>query len=166
MTNYEKMRQRPRNGMPHQGKYSYQWMMIAFCAKESSSAERKKVGAAVVTNSLGVYTGYNGTAPGDDNCCEVVEDGQLVTKPTVIHAEQNALDKMLMEGVSAAGSIVYITLSPCIHCAMRLAGSGVSAVYYLEGYRCNEGIEYLRKRGILVDTWESVLGKPFEPLRF
>lgn len=163
MNNTELMRLRPVNlGLGKQVKYSYMWMMTAYTISFASNAERKKVGCVVVTPSMGLYTGYNGTAPGDDNRCEI-EDR---TKEEVFHAEENAFDKMLKEGVSAQGSVVYLTLTPCIHCAKRIAGAGVECVFYLEEYRCSKGIDYLRKRGVKCMSWKELLGIPFQPLNF
>jgi len=172
--NHDLLHLKPSYSADNQEKYPMQWMMIAFMIKDASYAVRKKVGACIVTPSMGVYVGYNGTAPGDDNCCEIKDNAkfwpgggfELITKPTVIHAEQNALDKMLKEGVSAHGSVIYQTYSPCLQCAMRVANSGVKSLYYLEAYRDLTGVDYLKNRGVNVMSWEEVLGRPFEPTNY
>ena len=129
----------------------------------ASSANRKKVGAVVVTPSMAVFTGYNGTHPGAQNSCEDLNNRTL---DTVYHAEENALDKMLMEGVRAKDSVLYLTMSPCINCAKRIAGSGVAMVSYLEKYRCDEGVNYLKSRGVGVSSWSDLLGEYFSPIKF
>lgn len=100
-------------------------------AATRSKAERLKVGAVVVTPSRGIFVGYNGTLPNTSNCCE--QDG--VTKLSVIHAEENCLDKMNREGVSTNGAVAFITHSPCEKCLTRMANVGILAVYYLDDYR-------------------------------
>ena len=134
-------------------KYGTLWMNIAQVASQATTSQRKKVGCAIVTPSMGVYVGYNGTYPNADNTCEL-DNGE--TSPETYHAEENALDKMLNEGIRANGSVVYLTLSPCLNCSKRLAGAGVKAVYYLEQYKCSKGVDHLKKRGIVVEQFESI----------
>ena len=130
------------------------YMDTAFRAAERSKAVRKKVGAVVVTNSGGMYIGYNGTPKGVDNCCEIMLNGELVTKPNVIHAEKNALGKMLKEGVSTHESVLFLTLSPCTSCATLIASAGVKRVVYAEEYRDNMGLFTLMECGVEVMKYE------------
>jgi len=134
-------------------RYSSLWMNIASIAAQESTATRRKVGCAVVTSSMGVYTGYNGVLR-EDNVCE---DENGLTKVEVIHAESNALDKMLKEGISSKDAVVYVTLSPCVECAKRLANAGISAVYYKEKYKCSAGIDYLVSNRVLCLSWDHLL---------
>lgn len=132
-------------------KYKDFYMSVAQLAASQSVAVRNKVGCVIVTESGSMFSGWNGTPPGwETNICEYEEDGQLVTKTEVIHAEKNALNKMLSEGVSSKGAVVFVTLSPCVHCALSLIGAKVSQVIYREEYRCTKGVDLLRKAGILV----------------
>lgn len=130
------------------------YMDVAKRASEMSHAVRKKVGALVVTKQRGMYTGYNGTAAGIDNCCEIEMDGYLITKPNVIHAEKNALGKMLREGISAEGSTLFLTLSPCADCATLIASAGVKEVIYAEEYRDDYGLRMLEECGVEVMKYE------------
>lgn len=134
-------------------KYSGLWMDIAERCALESTAVRNKVGCVIVTLSGGIYTGYNGTVPGTDNTCEINPE---LSSPFVIHAEENALDKMLKDGVSAKDSVVFQTLTPCIPCSKRLLGAGVAAVFYRDVYRCREGIDFLISNGVVCKTWDSI----------
>lgn len=100
-----------------------------------SRAERKQVGAVLVTTHGVIVPGWNGTAVGEDNACEHIVDGELVTKPGVIHAEMNTILKCAKEGVSTLGATVYVTLSPCALCLGLLANAGVERIVYKERYR-------------------------------
>lgn len=111
---------------------------------ELSHCNRLKVGAIVVKDDRIISIGYNGTPSGWDNCCE--EEGK--TKSEVLHAEANALTKLARSTESGEGSNLFITHSPCIDCAKLIAQSGISEVYYAEVYRCDDGLEFLRKCGI------------------
>lgn len=46
------------------------YMNVATDASELSKCTRSKVGAVIVKNDNIISWGYNGTLPGDDNCCE------------------------------------------------------------------------------------------------
>ncbi len=142
------------------------YMNQAIAASEMSYAERKKVGACVVTKHKGIFIGYNGTGPGEDNCCEHIcwkgrggdigeIEVELTTKSNVRHAELNCFAKMLKEGVSAEGSTLYVTLSPCTFCACMIASAGVSKVVYLEEYRDVEGLKILMDSSVLVEKYNE-----------
>jgi len=133
-------------------RYSSLWMNIASVTALESSATRRKVGCVVVTQSMGLYTGYNGVIGGCNEC----ENDDGLTKDEVIHAEQNAFDKMLREGVSSKGSILYVTLAPCIECAKRIVNSGIRAVYYRDEYHTTSGIDFIARHGIECRQWDGV----------
>ena len=122
------------------------YMDVAKRFAELSHCNRLKVGAIVVKDDRIISIGYNGTPTGWDNCCE--EEGK--TKPEVLHAEANALTKLARSTESGEGSTLFVTHSPCIDCAKLIAQSGISEVYYDEVYRCDDGLEFLRKCGIPV----------------
>lgn len=143
-----------------------------------SYAERKKVGAVVVTPEDVMLYSWNGTASGDDNTCEdkiyltdigsYIYSGriitldypytdsngnfyQLVTKPTVLHAERNIIAKAAKEGISLKGASLFVTMSCCLECALMICQAGIKEVYYREEYRCLDGIKYLKDHGIHVE---------------
>ena len=117
-------------------------------ANRLSTCKRLTVGSVVVKDDNILSFGYNGTFPGEDNCCEG-EDG--LTKDSVIHAEENTFMKLLRRGgVGTEGATIFITHQPCINCARMIANCGITTVYYKNEYRCNKGIDLLRKRDISV----------------
>jgi len=116
-----------------------------------STAKKLKVGAVVVKDHRIISIGYNGTPPGWDNVCEVETTySGLQTKDEVIHAEANAITKLARSTESGEGAELFCTHSPCIHCAKLIAGSGISKVYYSKDYRSKDGIEFLKKCGVIV----------------
>lgn len=132
-------------------KYLQMYMEMAEAAAKTSVAERLKVGCCIVTESGMCAIGLNGTYIGyEDNCCEDTVKGELVTKPQVRHAEAAALSKMMAEGVSTKGATVFITYSPCHSCAMLLIGAQIKEVYIKHRYRCDSGLDELRRAGIRV----------------
>ena len=132
-------------------------MQQALLYARRSKGVRAKVGALLVTANGVLLPGYNGTAPGRSNTLERVdyETGELVTKTEVIHAELNCIIKAAREGISCKGSTVYVTLSPCEHCAALLVSCGVSSVFYGEVYKSEDGINLLKQSGVQVHHVES-----------
>lgn len=111
-----------------------------------SEAVRLKVGVLFLRDNRIIVDGFNGTAPGENNCCET-EDCSA-TLDTVIHAEMNAVLYSSRKGISLEGTDVIITHSPCINCAKVLFGVGVASVSYINEFRTTDGLDYLVKRGI------------------
>ena len=127
-------------------KFDNYMLSIADLTASMSKATRLKVGAVFSRDNRPLCTGWNGVLEGlPDDSCEELIDGQLVTKPTVIHAEMNALRYMARAGIPTQGATLYLTHAPCINCAKHLAGIGLSRIVYRHAYRSTEGIDYLRK---------------------
>jgi len=118
-----------------------------------SHAVRKKVGCVLVTPENVMLSSYNGTPSGWDNRCEDVHElfEHLVTKPTVIHAELNAILHAARQGVSVKGATLYTTLSCCTACSAMIAQAGVKRLVYKEQYRDLSGINLLKEHDIIVE---------------
>lgn len=135
-------------------------MQTALLHASMSKAVRAKVGSCLVTTQGVCLTGYNGTATGMDNTCEVLVPDSilrqqvLVTKPDVLHSELNCLMKAAREGVSVLGSTLYVTLSPCIQCSAMMIQAGIQRVVYLQQYRDTKGLDLLNQAGIIVNKLE------------
>lgn len=76
---------------------------------------------------------------------------RLVTKPECRHAEVAALEKLWVKPNSSEGAKCFVTLSPCLACAIKLKTAKISEVYYKEQYRDSKGIDYLKSHGIVVE---------------
>jgi dCMP deaminase len=100
---------------------------------------------------------------GWDNNCEyevIVEDGddyttELKTKPEVLHAETNAISKLAKSSESGNGATIFITHSPCLDCAKLIYQSGINSVFYRNAYRSTDGVEFLKKSGVIVEQLEK-----------
>ena len=132
-------------------------MDIARRTAELSHARRLHVGAIVVKDDRIISIGYNGMPAGWDNNCEDEikwPNGDikfLTTKPEVLHAERNALDKLAKGNEGGLGSTMFITHSPCLECAKSIYGAGIIKVYYGNNYRSTDGIDFLNKCGVEVE---------------
>lgn len=134
--------------------YDSTYMQIAKQMASLSYAKRKKVGAIIVSkNGQLISQGFNGTPTGRDNCCEYIDDnGNLITKDEVLHAESNALSKCVrFGGASSDQATIYVTLSPCINCAKQIIQAGIKRVVCQEIYKTIDGIKLLIELGVEVD---------------
>lgn len=133
-------------------KYDKLYIDFALRIAQESKCPRKQVGCIILCESGMLSPGFNGHNCGGPNEWTFQEDGN----PEVVHGELNALGKMLEQGVSAKGSTVYVSLSCCLECAKLLVRARVKRVVYLEEYRKVDGVEYLKKYGVIVEKWEDL----------
>lgn len=120
-------------------------MGVAEKAALLSRDNQFQVGAVIVKNDSILSFGYNGTPAGWDN---ETRDENGITKPCVIHAEENAIMKMAREGISAKDSVIFTTWSPCLGCARMIYNSGIKKVYYTHEYPSTKGRDFLTECGI------------------
>lgn len=143
------------------------YLDIAARCAQMSYAVRKKVGAVIVKDENIISHGWNGTPSGDDNVCEELvypdwydgrdglsgpPDKVLRTKPTVLHAELNAVLKLARNpSAGTEGATLYVTMSPCGECAKLIKQARIARVVYSELYRDTAGIDFLTTRGVIVE---------------
>ena len=153
-------------------KYNKLYLDIAARISEMSFARRLHVGAVIVKNDNIISFGWNGMPAGWDNNCEdkiYCDDGdwseqqlpktenlpwlryKLITKPEVLHAEQNAIAKLAKSTESGHGATLFVTHAPCLDCAKLVYQSGINSVYYRNSYRSEDGIHFLEKAGVQVN---------------
>ena len=155
------------------------YMKTAETFAELSHARRLHVGAIVVKDDRIISIGYNGMPAGWDNNCEntvfvlgkevidtdmvslgytKTDNGNWTTlksKPEVLHAERNALDKLARGNEGGLGSTMFITHAPCLECAKSIYGAGISHVFYRDSYRSEDGIQFLTKCGVSIEKLSS-----------
>jgi dCMP deaminase len=125
-------------------------MKSAFNYAECSTAKRLKVGCVIVKDGRIISIGYNGMPSGWTNLCE---DENFVTKPEVLHAEENAITKLAKSNESGDGATAFITHVPCLSCSKLLYSSGINEIYYTHPYKNTEGLDFLSKCNIKVNAY-------------
>lgn len=135
----------PISGEEKQKRYDRAYLRMAMEWGKLSHCDRKKVGALIVRDNMIISDGYNGTPSGFPNQCED-EDGN--TNWYVLHAEANAILKVARSTQSALGATLYLTLSPCRECSKLVLQSGISRVVYINPYKDQSGVEFLKSSGI------------------
>ena len=122
------------------------WMSVAHTISRRSIDPRHQVGSIIVTddNTQLLALGYNGNYKGGPNEIESLKPGQS----GLIHAEQNALIKL--DYNNPKKKKMYVTLSPCSHCAKMIVNANIHEVIYDEQYRDPAGIEIMKAAGLAV----------------
>ena len=131
-------------------KYHTLYMNIAYEVAKMSYCHKLHVGAIAVKDDIIISMGWNGQPTTFMNTCED-DDGK--TFDSVLHAESNLLAKLARSNESSSGATIYITHSPCIHCAKIIAQTGVSNVFYSEEYRNDAGLKHLYMCGVEVQQF-------------
>ena len=126
-------------------------MKVAHNVSERSYDPKYKVGAIIVTedNTQLLSLGYNGNYKGGPNKAESEQPGES----GFIHAEQNALIKLDFNNPKVKK--MYVTLSPCSHCAKMIVNSNISEVIYDKEYRDLRGLDILREAGVKVSQYSD-----------
>lgn len=119
---------------------------MANIAAKRSTCFRLNVGAVITVDNRIVSIGYNGTPPGEPHCAGNMcagKDGCHLT----IHAEDNAL-RYVPQSVQLLMKDVYVTDSPCLACAQKIAKSRVKRLFFETPYRDTAPLEWLHLNGI------------------
>ena len=66
----------------------------------------------------------------------------------------NSVAKAALNGISTAGASLFVTVSPCMHCAKLILQSGIKEVYYDKIYRITDSIEFLQNHGVKITYLE------------
>lgn len=147
---------------------------MAELVADQSTCCRMHVGAVLVKDNRVISIGFNGTASGQEHCEDYFakvyqaqysqefpsfedyhasrtfydEHGKF-SNENELHAEQNAILFAAKNGISTTGSTLYVTVSPCIHCAKVIVAAGITRVFFKTLYdRSQDGLIFLNKNGI------------------
>ncbi len=150
------------------------FISMAKLVAQQSTCARLKVGAVLVKDNRVISIGFNGVPSGREHCedhFKKIYEREFADKyktleeffksqdfyqihgafsnDNELHAEQNALLFAAKSGIATDNSDLYITFSPCVHCAKVIIASGIKRVYFSELYdRSLEGVNLLGKNGI------------------
>lgn len=124
------------------------FMDIAETVAKRSTCLRNNVGAVIVTPTYNIESiGYNGLLSKKQHCTLSTCCGKGCSQ--VIHAEANAIERASL--FSPLKYSLYVTVSPCIHCAQKIIeAKQIGKVFYRYPYRDLSGIMELIQHGIEV----------------
>lgn len=147
---------------------------MAELVAEQSTCCRMQVGAVLVKDNRVISIGFNGTPTGQEHCEDHfarLYQTQLADQypnyeayhasrafydahgkwsiENELHAEQNAILFAAKNGIATAGATLYVTYSPCVHCAKVIVTAGITRVFYKHLYdRSQDGLIFLEKNGL------------------
>lgn len=129
-------------GRPSKIKY---YLDIAAAVAARSTCLRRQYGAIIVKNDMIISTGYNGSARGKPNCCDVgkcwreahnIPHGQQYEKCLSVHAEGNAI--ISASRLDMIGATLYLAgfengqrmenPQPCEMCQRMIDNAGIETV--------------------------------------
>ena len=128
---------------------------IAYAVKISSKSSDvwRQVGAVVVLEKRILYA-CNEHKP-NQYIPYIYGDQRLSMtpgeKPDVcgaLHAEKSIIAQAAKEGIPLLGESIYVTTFPCSDCARVIVESGITKVFFKEGYSNMDAAEILLKAGI------------------
>lgn len=111
------------------------FMANAELISKRSTCNRAYVGAVLVKDKRIIATGYNGGVSATPNCDDIgheMDHGHCIR---TVHAEMNALIQCAKEGISTAGTELYVTHFPCVNCTKALLQAGIGKITYKTDYR-------------------------------
>ena len=177
----------PVNSVRRISKDKY-YLNIAKAVSQRSTCIRRQYGAVIVKNDEIIATGYNGSARGEINCCDVgtcwreennIPHGQQYEKCVAVHAEQNALISAPRDKLIGATIYIYgeengktIKATPCEICNRMLINAGVTKVVWSEEEEeetCQDANSFLKDVAEIVQekgdaySWVTMIFNAHEP---
>ena len=116
------------------------FMEVARLGSDRSTCLHTWVSAVLVREGKIIATGFNGAPAGFPHCSTCLRETLKVPQgeKTEIcrgsHAEANCLAQCARFGISAEGSIMYVTHRPCSMCLKLLINAGVKEIVYEKEY--------------------------------
>jgi len=120
------------------------YLGIAKAVAQRSTCLRRQYGAVIVKDDQIVATGYNGSARGEENCCDIgtcwreehnIPHGEQYEKCMAVHAEDNAISQA---GRNAIGATLYLAgfengveiecPEPCMMCARKIKNAQIANI--------------------------------------
>lgn len=136
-------------------------MHRAVAAATQSSDWWRQVGAVLVKDGEIVVEKFNHHLPTqqqpyiDGDPRGNFHRGENVDKSTAFHAEAAVIAESAKNGVKVAGASLYVTTFPCPSCAKLIAQSGISRLYFQDGYAMVDGEQVLAAAGVAVVKIEA-----------
>ena len=120
------------------------YIRIARDVAKRSTCLRRQYGAVLVKDDVIISTGYNGSARGEENCCDngecwreahQIPHGEQYEKCKAVHAEMNAV---INAKTDTKGSVLYLAgfengrplqnVQPCDLCSRVIKNAGIVRV--------------------------------------
>ncbi|MBO7393387.1 MAG: CMP deaminase [Abditibacteriota bacterium] len=134
------------------------YMEVVDIIARRSTCLRKHVGAVITIDNRILSHGYNGVPSGHVHCCDTgicQKDANSEEYKICIHAEQNAICRCAKRGLALEGATIYVNADVCITCAKLIVASGIARCVVRRDFKSADGIELMRKSGVIVDIYDK-----------
>lgn len=118
---------------------------IIFDSSGSKKTESKIIAIAHNQHLPSPYTPYIDSDPRN-----VFHKGENIDLSTAIHAEAALIANCAKSGTSLEGKSIYVSTFPCPVCAKQIAVSGISQLFYRQGYSILDGERVLNNAGVKI----------------
>lgn len=116
----------------------------------------RQVGAVLVKDGQQVSSAFNQHLPsefetyfsGDPRAN--FNAGEYIELSVAAHAEASLISLAAKKGISTKGGELFVTTFPCPPCAIHIALSGISRVYFIEGYSMVNSVDIFKEFGVEV----------------
>lgn len=137
-----------------QTEFDQHMMNLAQEQTPKSSDWWRQIGCVIVKDGQVVLQGHNGHVPhpqmpyvnGDPR--GNFHKGDNIELSTALHAEAGLIAQAAKQGLSLQGAHLYVTTFPCPNCAKLVAYSGITKLYFEEGYALLDGESILQSQGV------------------
>lgn len=113
----------------------------AFEESENSVAQKRKVGAIIVSMGIGaaliIAKDHNRMFENLKDRYDGCENADGESYECVIHAEEGAITQFLYNKSADLDKTIYVTYSPCMNCCKLIASAGIKRVVYCEEHKKN-----------------------------
>ncbi|OGL31181.1 hypothetical protein A3F37_02315 [Candidatus Saccharibacteria bacterium RIFCSPHIGHO2_12_FULL_41_12] len=126
----------------------------AYTEAIKSSDIWRRVGALIAKNGRITASAHNQATPNEHSSVIMGDPrnnynkGVGIEQSIFIHAESKLIAQAAKMGVSLNGTDMYVTTFPCPVCAKLIAFSGISRLFFAEGYGMLDGAETLKIHGV------------------
>jgi dCMP deaminase len=131
-----------------------EFMELAVTEGKRSADWWRQIGAVLVQDKKVLYKTHIRYFPSDlaldvfGTPRTTVDFGERPDLYISMHAEADAIAQAAKAGVPLAGASLYSSTFPCINCAFLIARSGISKVYYSQGYSRLDAEGIFKQAGI------------------
>ena len=131
-------------------------LQAAYTVANKSSDWWRQVGCALLRDNTVISVAHNHHLPSpytpyiDGDPRNAFHKGEHIDLSTAIHAEAALIANAARTGTPTQGAELYVTTFPCPACAKLVAESGITTLYYSEGYSVLDGETVLAAAGVKV----------------
>lgn len=137
-----------------QNEFDQKMIAAGFVETQKSSDWWRQVGALIVKDDQVILQAHNQHVPheqtpyvnGDPR--GNFHKGEHIDLSTALHAEASLIAQAAAQGISLAGSQMYVTTFPCPNCAKLIAYSGIKKLFFQDGYAMLDGESILKSNGV------------------